>query len=74
MLGSIVKIDLEDPVEAIPAYLTIIFMPMAYSISEGLAIGIISYVILHALTGRRREITPLMYILCILFILKYVLL
>lgn len=74
MLGSIAKIDLEDPVEAIPAYLTIIFMPMAYSISEGLAIGIISYVILHALTGRRREITPLMYILCILFILKYVLL
>lgn len=74
MLGSVAKINLEDPVEAIPAYLAIIFMPFAYSISEGLAVGIISYVILHALTGRRKEITPLMYVLAILFILKYVLL
>lgn len=74
MLGSIAKIDLEDPVEAIPAYLAIIFMPMAYSISEGLSIGIISYVILHALTGRRKEVTPLMYVLAVLFILKYILL
>lgn len=74
MLSSITKIDLNDPVSAIPAYLTIAFMPMAYSISEGLAIGIISYVILHAVTGRRKEVTPLMYVLAVLFILKYVLL
>lgn len=72
MLGSVAKINLEDPVEAIPAYLAILFMPMAYSISEGLAIGIISYVILHVFTGRKKEVTPLMYILALLFILKYI--
>lgn len=72
MLGSIAKINLENPVEAIPAYLTILFMPMAYSISEGLAIGIISYVILHICTGRKKEVTPLMYVLAVLFVLKYV--
>ncbi|MGN0292825.1 MAG: NCS2 family permease [Lachnospiraceae bacterium] len=72
MLGSVAKIDLEDPVEAIPAYLAILFMPMAYSISEGLAMGIISYVILHVFTGRKKEVTPLMYVLAVLFILKYI--
>ena len=72
MLGSVAKINLEDPVEAIPAYLAILFMPMAYSISEGLAIGIISYVILHVFTGRKKEVTPLMYILALLFVLKYI--
>lgn len=74
MLSSIAKIDLHDAVKAIPAYLTIIIMPLAYSISEGLAIGIISYTLLHLVTGRKKEITPLMYLLSILFILKYVLL
>ena len=74
MLSSIARIDLNDPVNAIPAYLTIAFMPMAYSISEGLAVGIISYVILHMATGRRKEVAPLMYVLALLFILKYALL
>lgn len=71
MLESITRLELSDPVNAIPAYLTILFMPLAYSISEGLAIGIISYVILHLATGRRKEITWLMYLLCILFVAKY---
>lgn len=74
MLGSITKIDLNDPVKAIPAYLTIALMPMSYSISEGLAVGIISYTVLHLATGKKKEITPLMLVLSALFVLKYILL
>ncbi len=58
--------------EAIPAYLCIIAMPLFYSISEGICIGVISYVILKAATGKAKDVTPLMYILAILFVLKYV--
>lgn len=58
--------------EAIPAYLCIIAMPLFYSISEGICIGVISYVILQAATGKAKKVTPLMYILAILFVLKYV--
>lgn len=58
--------------EAIPAYLCIIAMPLFYSISEGISLGIISYVILQAATGKAKKVTPLMYVLCVLFILKYV--
>ena len=58
--------------EAIPAYLCIIAMPLFYSISEGICIGVISYVVLQAATGKAKKVTPLMYILAVLFILKYV--
>ena len=58
--------------EVIPAYLCIIAMPLFYSISEGICIGVISYVILQAATGKAKKVTPLMYILAVLFILKYV--
>ena len=60
--------------ETIPAYLCIIAMPMFYSISEGISIGIISYVVINLICGRRKEITALMYILAALFICKYILL
>jgi len=56
----------------IPAYITIIAMPLFYSISEGISLGIISYVVLNALTGKAKKITPLMYILAVLFVLKYI--
>lgn len=62
----------ENLTEAIPAYLCIIAMPLFYSISEGICIGVISYVILQAATGKAKKVTPLMYVLSILFVLKYV--
>ena len=58
--------------EVIPAYLCIIAMPLFYSISEGICIGVISYVVIKALTGKAKDVTPLMYVLAILFVLKYV--
>lgn len=76
MLGAVAKIDFDDLSDAIPAFLTIIAMPLAYSISEGIAIGVISWTLLNLITGKAREkkISPLMYVLTVLFILKYVLL
>lgn len=58
--------------ETIPAYLCIIAMPLFYSISEGICFGIISYVILQATTGNAKKVNPLMYVLALLFILKYI--
>ena len=76
MMGSAIKIDFNDPSEGIPAFLTILAMPTAYSISEGIAIGVISWTIINVVTGKAKEkkISPLMYVLTVLFILKYVLL
>ena len=74
MMGSAVKIDFNDPSEGIPAFLTILAMPTAYSISEGIAIGVISWTIINVVSGKAKEkkISPLMYVLTVLFILKYV--
>lgn len=76
MLGAVVKIDFDDLSDAIPAFLTIVAMPLAYSISEGITIGVISWTLLNLITGKAREkkISPLMYVLTVLFILKYILL
>lgn len=60
--------------EVFPAYLCIAAMPLFYSIADGIALGVISYVVLNACTGKARKINPIMYILCVLFILKYVIL
>lgn len=74
MMGSALKIDFNDPSEGIPAFLTILAMPTAYSISEGIAIGIISWTIINLVTGKAKEkhISPIMYVLTVLFILKYI--
>lgn len=74
MFGSITQIKFTEGnfVKAIPAYLCIIAMPLFYSISEGISIGIISYVLLHLLCGKGKEVKPLMYILAVLFICKYI--
>lgn len=74
MMGSVAKIDFEDMSDAIPAFLCIIAMPLAYSISEGIAIGVISWTLINLLTGKAKEkkISTLMYVLTILFILKYI--
>lgn len=76
MLTSILKVNFEDYTEAIPAYVAVIAMPFMYSISEGIAMGIISYVVMNLVTGKAKEknITPLMYVLAVLFVLKYILL
>ena len=76
MLGAVARIDFNDPADAIPAFLTIIAMPLAYSISEGIAIGVISWTLLNLITGKagEKKISPLMYVLTVLFILKYILL
>lgn len=76
MLTSITKIDFSDYTEAIPCFIAIIAMPFMYSISEGIAMGVISYVVLNVATGKAKEkkISILMYVLAVLFILKYVIL
>lgn len=72
MMGSVVKINFEEMSEAIPAFLTILFMPLAYSISEGIAVGVISYTLINLICGKFKKLTPLMYILTVLFICKYI--
>lgn len=73
MLTNVVNIDFDDMSEAIPCYICIIAMPFFYSISEGISMGVISYVALNLITGKVKEkkISILMYILAVLFILKY---
>jgi xanthine/uracil/vitamin C permease (AzgA family) len=71
MISSVVEIDMNDLTEAVPAYLCLIGMPLFYSISEGIALGVISYVLINLVTGKAKKITPLMYILAVLFVLKY---
>ena len=72
MVTSVVNIDFNDLTEAIPAYLCFLAMPMMYSISEGISIGVISYVVINLCCGKAKKITPLMYILTVLFICKYI--
>ncbi len=72
MISAVVQITFDDLTESIPAYLCLLCMPLMYSISEGIAIGVISYVVINLACGKTEKITPLMYILTVLFILKYV--
>ncbi len=72
MMTSITKINFSDYTDAIPAFIAIIAMPFTYSISEGIAMGIISHVVIKLLGGKRKEVSPLMYVLAVLFILKYI--
>lgn len=73
MVTQISKINFDDPTDAVPAYMAFISMPFFYSISEGIAFGIISYNFINLISGKREKIHPLLYILSILFILKYAL-
>ena len=72
MLEPIAKIDFGDYTEAIPAFVCIIMMPLAYSISDGILTGMILYVVLNVLCGKFKKLNLTMYILAILFILKYI--
>lgn len=72
MMTPILKIDLEDYTVSIPAFLTVIMMPLTYSIAEGIAFGLTSYVFLKLLTGKAKDVSPLLYVLAVLFIIKFV--
>lgn len=72
MMSPITKIDFNDFTEAVPAFLTIVMMPYAYSIAEGIVFGMISYVVLKAITGKFKDISLTMWIVSILFILKII--
>ncbi len=72
MISPIKDINFDDYTEAIPAFLTIIMMPLTYSIAEGIMFGMLSFVILKVLTGKAKEVHPVTYIVGILFIIKYI--
>ena len=67
-----IKFTENNYVEAIPAYLAVIFMVLSYSIADGIAMGMISYVVINLFTGNHKKVSPLMYVLSVLFILKYI--
>ena len=71
MMSSIKKVDLTEYSEAIPAFICIIFMPLAYSISDGIVLGMISYVLINLLCGNYKKLTPAMYILSVIFVFKF---
>lgn len=72
MMQSVAKINWSDMLEAIPVFICIFAMPFMYSISEGISFGVISFVVLNAVAGKAKKITPLMWVLAVLFILKYI--
>ena len=73
MMGAILKVDFSDYAQAIPAFLCVAAMPFLYSISEGIALGVISYVVIHLAAGgeKRRSLNPALCVLAVLFVLKY---
>ena len=74
MITAVVDIDFADFTEALPAYLAMVAMPLLYSISDGIAVGFISYVVVNLFAGKAKKVSPLMYVLAVLFVLKYILL
>ena len=74
MFSNIAKIKFDDEnlTDAIPAYLGIIAMPLFYSIADGIAVGVVSYVIINLACGKFKKINPLMYVLALLFVLNYI--
>ncbi len=71
MMSPILKINFDDYTESIPAFLTIIMMPLTYSIAEGIVFGMLSYVLLKVLTGKQKDLIVMMVVLAVLFILKF---
>ena len=72
MLDGITKVDFTDLTELVPAFLTMVLMPLAYSVSEGLIFGVIAYVLLKVLTGQHKKVTWMMYVLAIIFAIKLI--
>ena len=72
MMEPVRNIDFDDATEAIPSFITLIMMPLTYSISAGIMIGMLSYVVINLCCGKLDKLTPMMYILAVLFVLKYI--
>ncbi|MCH4072298.1 NCS2 family permease [Pseudoramibacter sp.] len=72
MIQNVVQIDFYDPTEGIPAFLCLAFMPMTYSISEGIGVGFISYTIINLLAGKKDKVSITMIVVSVLYILKYI--
>lgn len=72
MIEPITKIPFDDFSESIPAFVCIIMMPLTYSISNGILLGMIAYIVINVVNGKFKKITPVMYILAVLFILKFI--
>ena len=72
MMMEVVHIDFTDPTEGIPAFLTIIMMPLTYSIASGFAFGFVAYAALKLFSGRYREVSPVMWVVCIVFIINFI--
>lgn len=73
MASSLLKIDFDHVTEGIPAFLCFMGMPLCYSIVEGISLGIVSYVLINLLCGNRKKISPMMYVLAVVFVVKYIL-
>lgn len=73
MIGSVTEIDFSEAAEGIPAFICIAAMPFFYSISEGIAMGIISYTVINLISGRTKKLNPMLFILTVLFLMKYIL-
>lgn len=73
MMSNIWKVDFFDYKESIPAFICMIFMPLAYSISDGILLGHLAYVIINFFSGNRKSLTPGMYVLAVIFVLKFIL-
>ncbi len=72
MIGGLRHVAWDDPTEAIPAFLTLVIMPLAVSITEGVAFGLIAYAVLKLATGRRREVHALVYVFAVLLTARYI--
>ena len=72
MMSPIKDINMNDYAESIPAFITIVMMPLTYSISDGILCGMISYVLINALCGNFKKLSITMWVLAILFVLKYI--
>ena len=73
MLSGVTKMDFTNYLESIPAFICIIMMPLAYSISDGIIFGVLSYVVIHIFSGKFRQVAVGTYILAVLFLLKFLL-
>lgn len=71
MLSTVTEINFEDITEAFPAFMTILMMPLAYSIAEGIAFGIMSFAAVKLLTGKGKEVSPMLYVLAVVFLIRY---
>ena len=72
MIGSVTEIDFSDVAEGVPAFICIAAMPFFYSISEGISMGIISYVVINLISGRTKKLNPMLFVLTVLFLMKYI--